>query len=133
MERRLGGHSFFTTATDGLLFRETEKDSDMPRYRIASIAAFLLNPGSEARVQSRLPGGPVKKFCFAILVWLLFALPQWAQSLEGAGVPYVITNVTVVDTAGGPSRPNFSVVIDGNRITYVGKGHLHAPQAGACD
>ena len=66
------------------------------------------------------------KIYAALVVWLLFALPQWAQGLEWSGVPYAITNVTVVDTTGGPSRPNFTVVIEGDRISYVGKGHLRA-------
>jgi len=127
MERRQGWHSLSTTATDGLLFLE-RKDSVTPRLSHRFKTDFLLYSDSEARVQSRLLGEPMNKIYAAILVWLLFALPQWAQSLEGAGVPYVITNVTVVDTTGGPSRPNFSVVIDGNRITYVGKGHLHIPK-----
>ena len=40
MERRQGGHSFFTTATDGLLFREEEKESVTHSYRIASKPPF---------------------------------------------------------------------------------------------
>jgi imidazolonepropionase-like amidohydrolase len=70
----------------------------------------------------------VKKICLAMVVWLLFAYPQRAQSLEGSGVPYAITNVTVIDTTGGPSRPNVTVLIDSNRISYIGKGHLHIPK-----
>jgi len=70
----------------------------------------------------------MRKFCLAIAAVLLFALPQHAQSLEGAGVPYAITNVTVIDTTGGPAHPNMTVVIDGNRISYVGKAHFHTPK-----
>jgi imidazolonepropionase-like amidohydrolase len=70
----------------------------------------------------------MKQFCFAIVAWLLFALPHWGQSLEGAGVPVAIINVTVVDTTGGPPRPDVTVVIDGDRISYVGKGHFRAPK-----
>jgi hypothetical protein len=62
----------------------------------------------------------VKNFYFAILVWLLFAVPQRAQFLVDAGVPYAITNVTVIDTAGGPPRPNTTVILEGDRIAYVG-------------
>jgi imidazolonepropionase-like amidohydrolase len=68
----------------------------------------------------------VKNFYFAILVWQLFAVPQRAQFLVDAGVPYAITNVTVIDTAGGPPRPNTTVVIEGDRISYVGNGRLYA-------
>ena len=32
-----------------------------------------------------------------------------------------ITNVTVIDTAGGPSRPAMTVVVEGERITAVGE------------
>jgi imidazolonepropionase-like amidohydrolase len=45
-----------------------------------------------------------------------------SQSLEGPSDAYAITNVTVIDTTGGPVKSNVTVVIDGNRITYVGKG-----------
>jgi imidazolonepropionase-like amidohydrolase len=48
-----------------------------------------------------------------------------AQSLEDSGGPIAITNVTVIDTTGGPAKPNRTVVIDGNRITYVEKGRAH--------
>lgn len=70
----------------------------------------------------------MKKICLAMVVWLLFPYPQRAQSLEGSGVPYAITNVTVIDTTGGASRPNVTVLIDGNRISYIGKGHLKIPK-----
>ena len=115
------------TVWEGPLFREEQEIfASVHSYSIAQ-PVFFLKPISKPQVQSRLlEGGHVKKFCFAIMVWLLFALPQWAQELEGPGVPYAITNVTVVDTTGGPSRPNFIVVIDGSRITYVGKGRSHA-------
>ncbi|MGH9746298.1 MAG: amidohydrolase family protein, partial [Candidatus Acidiferrales bacterium] len=58
-----------------------------------------------------------------------FAAPQQAQSLEGTGVPIVVTNVTVIDTTGGPARPNMTVVIDGDRISAVlKKGHPRFPK-----
>lgn len=47
------------------------------------------------------------------------------QSLEASSGAYAITNVTVIDTTGGPVKPNMTVVIQGNRITYVGKGRAH--------
>ena len=43
MERRQGGHSFLTTATDGFLFREEEKDSVTHSYRIASKPLFVVS------------------------------------------------------------------------------------------
>jgi imidazolonepropionase-like amidohydrolase len=86
---------------------------------LESQSAGTITPASEEHV---------KKICLAMLVSLLFQYAPRAQSLEGSGVPYAITNVTVIDTAGGPSRPNVTVLIDGNRISYIGKGHLHIPK-----
>jgi imidazolonepropionase-like amidohydrolase len=71
----------------------------------------------------------LKKLSVALFAALLWAVPQQAQSLEGAGVPIVINNVTVIDTTGGPSRPNMTVVIDGERITAVQKkSHFRLPK-----
>ena len=68
----------------------------------------------------------MKKFCFIFFALLLSPLPQRAQSLEGSGVAIAITNVTVIDTTGGPSRTDMTVIIDGDRITQVGKkSHTH--------
>jgi imidazolonepropionase-like amidohydrolase len=49
----------------------------------------------------------------------------------GAGVRNVVAfvGVTVIDTAGGPSRPNQTVVVDGDRIIGVGGRHdVRAPR-----
>ena len=71
------------------------------RFAISAIAGFLCAflPASPGRAQS--------------------------QSLEGSSGAYAITNVTVIDTTGGPTKPDMTVVINGNRITYVGKGRAH--------
>src|SRR5580704_11482513 len=95
-------------------------------YRIASKPTFCCSQVQKHGYNHACLGEPMTKIYAALVVWLLFALPQWAQGLEWSGVPYAITNVTVVDTTGGPSRPNFTVVIEGDRISYVGKGHFHA-------
>lgn len=72
----------------------------------------------------------MRTFWLALAALLLCPLPQHAQSLEGSGVPIVITNVTVIDTTGGPSRPEMTVIIKGDRITQVGKkSHTHVPQS----
>ena len=55
----------------------------------------------------------------AILALLLCAGARSARSLEASG-PIAITNVTVVDTTGGPAKPNMTVVIRGDRIAAVG-------------
>lgn len=60
----------------------------------------------------------------ALLAALLLAACTSARapSAVSPAVPpaLAITNVTVVDVAGGPSRPGQTVVISGNRITRVG-------------
>src|ERR1700751_3818290 len=43
MERRQGGHSFSTTATDGLLFRKEKKIPPLHSYRIASSRRFVVS------------------------------------------------------------------------------------------
>jgi hypothetical protein len=95
---------------------------------VASLSFFIDSQVQSAGTITPAPEEQLKKISLAMLVWLVFAYPPRAQSLEGAGVPYAITNVTVIDTTGGPSRPNITVLIDGNRISYMGKGHLHVPK-----
>ena len=56
----------------------------------------------------------------AVLGLLLCAGARTARSLEANG-PIAITNVTVIDTTGGPARPNMTVVIEGDRIAAVGE------------
>ena len=69
-----------------------------------------------------------RKFCLALVAILPFALPQWAQSIDPAGGSYAITNITVIDTTGGASHPGMTVVIDGARISSVGKGQIKLPK-----
>ena len=56
----------------------------------------------------------------AVLGLLLCAGAHGARSLE-AGGPIAITSVTVIDTTGSPSKPNMTVVIEGERIAAVGE------------
>ena len=56
----------------------------------------------------------------AVLALLLGAGAQPAAAVEPAGPPVAITNVTVIDTTGGPAKPNMTVVIQGGRIAAVG-------------
>ncbi len=63
----------------------------------------------------------MKGFWLALVVLLLSAVNLHAQSLEGSGVSIAITNVTVIDTTGGPAHSGMTVIIDGDRITQVGK------------
>ncbi|HEX6372736.1 MAG TPA: amidohydrolase family protein [Longimicrobium sp.] len=51
---------------------------------------------------------------------LLAACTSRPASAPAAGAPLAITNVTVVDVTGGPSRPGQTVVVSGNGITSVG-------------
>jgi imidazolonepropionase-like amidohydrolase len=66
----------------------------------------------------------LQKLALVMLAALICAAPQRAQGLEGARVSIVLTHVTVIDTAGGTSQPDMTVVIDGGRITRVDKKRL---------
>jgi imidazolonepropionase-like amidohydrolase len=71
----------------------------------------------------------MKKLPFALSALLLCAVPERAQSLDGARGPIAITNVTVIDTTGGPARSNTTVVVEGDRITQVGaQGRTPVPK-----
>jgi imidazolonepropionase-like amidohydrolase len=62
-----------------------------------------------------------------VLLLLLLALP--AQPGPQAAPPLVFTHVTVIDAAGGPPRPDMTVVVVGDRIADVGKsGEVVAPE-----
>ncbi len=66
----------------------------------------------------------------AVLGLLLCAGAPGARSLEANG-PIAITNVTVIDTTGGPAKPNMTVVIEGDRIAAVGAAGGTAVPKGA--
>lgn len=71
----------------------------------------------------------LQKLALATLATLMCAAPQRAQGLESVGVSIVLTHVTVIDTAGRPSQPDMTVVIDGDRITRVDKKrHARIPK-----
>jgi imidazolonepropionase-like amidohydrolase len=68
--------------------------------------------------------------CAALAGLLLVAgacnpVPSPSPASQGDAPALAITNVTVVDVTGGPSRPGQTVLVSGNRITSVG------PAAGA--
>src|SRR5262245_15246813 len=50
----------------------------------------------------------------------LLALAAARLATPSSPATLAITNVTVVDTAGGPNRPGMTVLVDGDRITMVG-------------
>src|SRR5262245_57763045 len=57
-----------------------------------------------------------------LLLLLTLAIPSAARAAdEPATRPLAITNVTVIDTTGGPSQSAMTVLITGDRITAVGK------------
>jgi imidazolonepropionase-like amidohydrolase len=73
----------------------------------------------------------MKKLCIALFAAFLCALPQWAQSPEGAGVSTVFEHVTVIDTATGVLHPDMFAIISGDRIEQVGtKHHVKIPKDG---
>lgn len=56
--------------------------------------------------------------------WLLL----WALAPLALAQPVAITGVTVVDTAGGPSRPGMTVLVEGERIGAVARdGQVDLP------
>jgi hypothetical protein len=60
----------------------------------------------------------MKTLRLAFLGLLLCAAAN-AQVFQGTNAPIVVTGVTVIDTTGGPARPNMTVRIEGDRITQV--------------
>lgn len=61
----------------------------------------------------------MKTLC-ALLLLVVFA-PYVPAGPVAAGPPAVaITHVTVIDTTGGPVRPDTTVIVTGDRITHVG-------------
>jgi imidazolonepropionase-like amidohydrolase len=52
---------------------------------------------------------------------LLVALAALFAASSAPPPSLAITNVTVVDTTGGPNRPGMTVLVEGNRITTVGQ------------
>lgn len=73
----------------------------------------------------------MKRLWFALSAVLFCALPQWAQSPEGAGVSLVFTHVTVIDTVTGTLQPDTFVIVAGDRIEQVGtKHHVKVPKNG---
>jgi imidazolonepropionase-like amidohydrolase len=76
----------------------------------------------------------MKKLCFAVaaaLLSMICAVPQWAQSPEGAGVSLVFAHVTVLDTITGALHPDSYVIVSGDRIEQVGgKHHVKIPKDG---
>ena len=63
--------------------------------------------------------------CLACLVPLVVV----AQSKRFDSKPLAITGVTVIDTTGAPSKPDQTVVVEGNRISQVGEEKkMHAPK-----
>jgi adenine deaminase len=64
----------------------------------------------------------------AALGLLLCAAAHRAPSLEAAEAPLAITNVTVIDTTGGPARLNMTVVVEGDRISRVQRTGARVPR-----
>jgi imidazolonepropionase-like amidohydrolase len=68
---------------------------------------------------------PLALLCAAFLVPLVIA----AQSKQFASKPLEITDVTVIDTTGTPSKAGQTVAVEGNRISQVGDAKkVHAPK-----
>ena len=68
-----------------------------------------------------------------VLLWLLclVPLPSGAQSKQFDSRPLAITDVTVIDTTGAPSKPGQTVIVEGNRISQVGDQKKVHPPKGA--
>lgn len=59
----------------------------------------------------------------AISLFLMFGLLRCGTLAGQAPPSLVITHVTVIDTHGGPSQPDMTVVIHGNRIAKIENGN----------
>ncbi len=60
-----------------------------------------------------------------LLLWPLVA----TETARTKSTTLAITHVTVIDVTGGPARPDMTVLINGNRITEVGKsGKVRVPK-----
>ena len=64
------------------------------------------------------------------LLLLPFLLTSWpAQRAPNSQKSLALTHVTIIDVTGGPLKPDFNVVISGNRITSIGDAKsIHVPQ-----
>ncbi|MGA9246700.1 MAG: amidohydrolase family protein [Candidatus Acidiferrales bacterium] len=61
----------------------------------------------------------------SLLLWPLVA----TETARTKSMTLAITHVTVIDTTGGPARPDMTVLINGNRVTEVGKsGKIRVPK-----
>jgi len=70
----------------------------------------------------------VKQFAVLCLACLA-PLVSSAQSKQFDSKPLEITDVTVIDTMGGPAKPDQTVAVEGNRISQVGDAkRVHAPK-----
>ena len=84
-----------------------------------------------AAIVVREPENTIIRALVLLLAVLVCALPQWAQSPEGAGVSLVFEHVTVIDTVTGALHPDSYVILNGNRIEQVGtKHHVKIPKDG---
>jgi imidazolonepropionase-like amidohydrolase len=72
----------------------------------------------------------MKTLRFALAGLALCAAASRAAAAEPER-PLVVTNVTVIDTTGGPARPGMTVVVEGERITRVDGGKDAAAPKGA--
>ncbi len=65
-----------------------------------------------------------------LLIVLLPPIMTAAQTQPGVqSRPLVCTHVTVIDTAGGPTKSDATVIIQGNRIIALGKtGQVRVPK-----
>ena len=70
------------------------------------------------------------KKTFGLLLLPLLLCPLVAtETASTNSMTLVITHVTVIDATGAPARPDMTVLINGNRITEVGKsGKIRVPK-----
>ena len=63
----------------------------------------------------------------ALLLLLILSVNHHAQQTQTGMLAF--THVTVIDMTGAPPKPDMTVVIEGNRITALGKaGRVHVPR-----
>src|SRR5581483_5733054 len=92
---------------------------DTERIR-PSLTIGSCHSGVRLYTGSLCPGVAMKKI-FVLFIFILL-LPFGIQARSGSAQPTVVfLNVNVIDATGSPVQPGMMVIIQGDRITHVGK------------
>ncbi len=97
------------------------------------MSLFATKPVQKILAEANATDGPTLAICHLavkLISFLWFGICTLAAP-PAKNAPLVFVDVTVIDCAGSPARPNQMVIVEGNRITSIGRnGSLKKP-AGA--